>query len=232
MQFFNKFMNWYHGNNEKEKIAPKTGMKRVLYLLWNYPGKLIGINVLFILGCLPVLTIPASINALHYYCVRMFRDGYGVEYVDFWREWKVNGKRSLIPGGIFSVILFYGYYLMSLAGNFNAGMAHDITFGIGLAVFMCGIIIASYFFVLASMLSLSNRQLAKNSVYFLILEWKSDLLILLSIGCMIIVTLLTGLIGAFLMGLIGFASLSLIICAIINPTVERRILLPYEKTKR
>ena len=57
-------MDWYQGNNDKEKETPKGGVKRVGYVLWNYAGRLVGANVLFLLCCIPIVTIPAALKNL------------------------------------------------------------------------------------------------------------------------------------------------------------------------
>ena len=35
MRLTKRFMDWYQGNNDKEKETPKGGVKRVGYVLWN-----------------------------------------------------------------------------------------------------------------------------------------------------------------------------------------------------
>ena len=39
MRLTKRFMDWYQGNNDKEKETPKGGVKRVGYVLWNYAGQ-------------------------------------------------------------------------------------------------------------------------------------------------------------------------------------------------
>ena len=61
MRLTKRFMDWYQGNNDKDKETPKGGVKRVGYVLWNYAGRLVGANVLFLLCCIPIVTIPAAL---------------------------------------------------------------------------------------------------------------------------------------------------------------------------
>ena len=35
MRLTKRFMDWYQGNNDKEKETPKGGVKRVGYVLWQ-----------------------------------------------------------------------------------------------------------------------------------------------------------------------------------------------------
>lgn len=58
MRLTKRFMDWYQGNNDKEKETPAGGIKRVGYVLWNYVGRLVVVNMLFLLCCIPIVTIP------------------------------------------------------------------------------------------------------------------------------------------------------------------------------
>ena len=53
-------MKWYLGENDVEKEPPKGGFFRILYLVVNFPGKLFMINIVFIISCIPLITIPAA----------------------------------------------------------------------------------------------------------------------------------------------------------------------------
>ena len=99
MQISKKFMNWYHGNNETQKVPPKSGVARVVYIIMNYSGKLIVINVIFILCCIPIITIPAAFAALNHYLIKIFRQGYGFGLSDFFEEFR-NDLLKGIPLGM------------------------------------------------------------------------------------------------------------------------------------
>lgn len=68
-------MDWYQGNNDKEKETPAGGIKRVGYVLWNYVGRLVVVNMLFLLCCIPIVTIPAALAALNRYLLGIYQSG-------------------------------------------------------------------------------------------------------------------------------------------------------------
>lgn len=70
------------------KPSPKKGPARFFFLFSTYFWNLIGMNLLFVLCCLPVVTIPASLCALNHYFIKMVRDGVGFSLCDYWKEWK------------------------------------------------------------------------------------------------------------------------------------------------
>lgn len=125
MRLTKRFMDWYQGNNDKEKETPKGGVKRVGYVLWNYAGRLVGANVLFLLCCIPIVTIPAALSALNRYLSAIYRVGYGFSLEDYWKEFKSDILKNLPAGVLTGALGFYSCYLLSLAGNFGKGTTHD-----------------------------------------------------------------------------------------------------------
>ena len=107
MRLTKRFMDWYQGNNDKEKETPKGGVKRVGYVLWNYAGRLVGANVLFLLCCIPIVTIPAALSALNRYLSAIYRVGYGFSLEDYWKEFKSDILKNLPAGALTGALGFY-----------------------------------------------------------------------------------------------------------------------------
>ena len=231
MKIAQKFMDWYQGNNKAAGEPPKGGIKRVGYVLWNYTGNIIVVNFLFILCCIPIVTIPAALTALNRYLVKIFRDGYGFALSDYFQEFKESIGKRLPLGILVGFIDFYAYYLLSLANNFTQSGQRDIVTGIGFGVAIVGSLIGSYVFMLAAMLDLKNTHLLKNACILMLLEWKTSLLVILTAG--IFVFIVFGLMPYSVVLLVfgGFAILHLFLCAWLNPVVQRRIIEPFEKGK-
>ena len=231
MNITKRFMDYYQGNNDREQEPPRGGMKRVGYVMINYTGKLVVINLLFILCCIPVITIPAALSALNCYVGKIFRVGYGVELSDFWREFKCGIRKNVLLGLINGLIAFYAYYLLSLANNFTGSGQRDVVMGIGIGVAVIAILLGSYSFVLTSMLDLPCRHILKNAGILMIVEWKISVLLVLE------TVFFWGVLLAFVpysvlpLLLIGFALQQLITCAMLCPIVKKRITEPYESQK-
>lgn len=231
MGILNKFMSWYHGDNENEKEPPRNGIRRVAYILINYTGKLVLVNILFLLCCIPIITIPAALTALNRYLIKILRIGYGFSLWDYAKEFKNNLIKSVPLGIIVGIICFYGYYLLSLANNFLPGIQQNLILGIGFGVLSLGLILGAYLFVLGAMLDLSGRHLLKNAVILMIVEWKMSLLVEVTIGGIGFAMLAFAPYSVMIILLMGFSMQQLAICAIINPVVNKRIIEPYERRK-
>ena len=62
------------------------------------------LNALFVLCCIPVVTIGASFTALHYVCYRMIRDEEGYITRDFFRSFRQNFRQSTLIWLLFLIV--------------------------------------------------------------------------------------------------------------------------------
>ena len=143
---------------------PEGGFRRYAAVLGTNFWKLVRLNLIFILFSLPVVTIPAALCGVNRVCMLLIRNGYCFLWEDFWEEFRRSFRRSLLPGLLFSALLFVGYYAMSL-GLTNAGLpAWSLLFWtIGFAAAAAGICWGSYFFALVSLLDQKNGLMLRNA---------------------------------------------------------------------
>lgn len=229
MKILNRFMKWYWGDNDTEKEPPRDGLKRALFLLINFPGKMMLLNLIFILSCIPIFTVPAAVSGMQRYLIRMFRDGYGFSVSDYFREFRQSLFRR-IPAFIPAIIIiFYGYYLMSLSGNFSDGVIEAWVFGTGFAVLTVGGLLFTWMGVLSAMFDIPNGALLKNALILLITEWKTNgkLFAFYSVYFFLMGSFFPY--SMFILAALGFSFPALVSCAFINSSVQRRILTPFEE---
>lgn len=227
-----RFMDWYQGNNDKEREAPRGGIRRVGYVLWNYPGRMITVNLIFLLCCLPVVTIPAAVAAQRRYLSKIYRIGYGFGLDDYKKEFR-QGILKNFPLGI-GVFLFLAWavYLLSLAGNFAGSSSHDVLIGCGLASLAVGTAFSAFAFTLSCMVELPWRHLLRNSVLLLFLEWKRGLFAAAESIVYWGILLALAPWSLFWILLMGMSFQSLILYAITEPAILKRIIIPYEEEKK
>lgn len=158
----------FFGNKTNREGAglpmPEGGIRRYLLLLTTHFWKLVGLNLLFVLFSLPVITIPAALCAMNRVCMLLIRNGYCFTWQDFWQEFCRSFLRSLFPALLFLILIFFGYYAMSL-GLTNAGnpIWSMLFWAVGISVTVSGICWGSYFFALVSLLEQENRGILKNA---------------------------------------------------------------------
>ena len=78
---------------ETGKAAPeKTGLARFLEIVSSRCGSLLKVNLLFLLGCIPIVTLPLSLYAMNCVVLQMAQDRPVKCLRDYWeafrREWK------------------------------------------------------------------------------------------------------------------------------------------------
>ena len=216
MRLTKRFMDWYQGNNDKEKETPAGGIKRVGY-------------VLFLLCCIPIVTIPAALAALNRYLLGIYRVGYGFSLEDYWKEFKSGILKNLPAGLLTGGLGFYAYYLMSLAGNFDRGTTHDVLIGCGMGVMIFAILIGAYYFVMSAMLDLGAGALLKNTLILMTVEWKMSIVIVVTVVIAGGILLALAPYSLFLLLTIGVSFPQMLVYACVNRAVERRILQPFER---
>ena len=87
-------------------------MKTFSQVVRNYWVDLILLNLAFLLGCIPVVTIPASLAALCSAVLRMQRAQDVHIFRDFFRDVRTRFLRSMLPGCIAPVglaLFFLGW---------------------------------------------------------------------------------------------------------------------------
>lgn len=75
----------------------------------NKTGQLIGLSVLWLLGCIPIVTIPAATTALYYAVMKSVRRDTGSAGKEFFRSFRANLLRGMAAGlpvgGLMAVLM-------------------------------------------------------------------------------------------------------------------------------
>lgn len=86
---------------------PKTGLALFFEIFIREFWALVKLNVLFLLTCVPIVTIGAAVGAMTKVTVRMVRDIPNDVWYDYWRGFRENWKASTALG-LVSVLIFGG----------------------------------------------------------------------------------------------------------------------------
>ena len=207
-----------------EKATPKHGFKRFFILWTTYFWKSLLINLVFILTCLPIITIPASLCAINRYNIKMVRDGYGFDLGDYWKEWKSQLIKSIPYGIIVALPMVYSYYLLSIH---NSGQGDFIVLAFGIFWGLFGLLLGSYVFVLLSMLDLPLGHIFKNAFILIVSDWKKSVFVLIIIAGAVVLVLSNFPVSMFVLPVGCFAWISHAICSVINISVENKIFAPF-----
>lgn len=221
------FTKQYDLHSIKEREVPAKGFPRFVYFLTHETGHLMQLNLVFIISCIPVITIPAAICAMDRYLMKMVRNGYGFDLSDYKDEFKADIVKSLPVGILTAFLIIYAYYILSFAGQFNgAKQTYCVISGVICAI--AGVLVSSYYFVLQALFELKTGELLNNAGIIIIADWPFTLLVLAEAAFFFVLVFLSLPVSLIYLALIGFSVHQLALCSIINPVIEKRMIKPYE----
>lgn len=202
---------------EDAPAVPTGGVKLYLYLMKTYFSRMVALNLLFVLCCLPLVTIPAALAGLSRVCMRLVRDGYCLLWAEFWQECKQAFFRRL---GIY--LLLMGVPLALAQWGRILGSPSLYT-GILIAAYAISFLLQCYYFPLIAMLDLPPRVNLGNAFSLMMLAWKQTLLLLATIGIPVCLCLFFFPYSAIVPLLIGVSAGQLWICTVVNPQIDKRL---------
>lgn len=170
----------------KDAMPVKThGWERVGYVLKQHWVKLIGLNLLYLLCCLPIVTIPVATCALHRVILNMVRETSYEEMLPvFFREFRCDFLRRTLFGWLLLVAPFslsWYPYAMGSQGGYVAVLV------ICMVAYFC---ISKYFYPLLVLLDVSVWNCFKNACIMALVEWRTTIQLLVTAGVIDLMLLL------------------------------------------
>lgn len=149
----------------------------LLYRTLTKISQIIWLNILWLLGCLPIITIGASTIALYYVTMKMVRDEEGYVAKDFFRSFKRNFRQGII---IFFIVAGIGFVLLQDYRYFNYLDIEIGKLGAFISLIIYGLITVIIFPLLAKF---DNSIMAtlKNAIYLASQETLSAVAVLIMV---------------------------------------------------
>lgn len=171
-----------HLSREKQIMpekAPFTCWKRVWYLLRTSWAELVMLNLLTLLCCIPVLTIPAALLAQHRIIICLCGD----DGISVTKTFFLEFRNSISVGLVFDVLLLPMVIMLMILSGYSSLLTQGSS-GIMLVLLMIfavtwSWIVYSYAFVMKAAMELRWRDVLINSLLLSILECRKNLQLLL-----------------------------------------------------
>lgn len=210
---------------------PQSGAALYGYLLKTYYWQLLWLNWVFLLSCIPIVTIPAALTALDRGCLKLVREG----QVLFWMEYKTEFRRSFaksLPAGLlFAAVLFVSYYLLSLGLSNGDSLFAMLFSGAGLGVLVLGTGWGAYAFVLLAAQELPVGTVLKNAWYLMLLGGRYTAAVLAALAAEAGLLLLLFPVSLALAALGLGAVTQYTVCWFVHIPLNEHIFRPYERDK-
>ena len=217
---------------EATEPIPEKGYKRFFFILGTHFWKLISLNLLFLLFCIPVITIPAAFCGLNRVLIKLYREGNCFVWTEFIKEFRANMWKALPFGLIGALVLFSSYYFLSLSISISPDHTDIFTAAMGLLLLFFAVLFLSYVFVFLPTLDLKNKEIARNAFVLLITQWKTNLVILLSVAASALFTAALYPYSLVFLLLFTASFQQYIICTAINTPLQAKIIGPYEEQNK
>lgn len=212
--FFENPAKWPEGPGTP---SPKSGIRRVGYVLTSHFFQLVKANLLFVLFSIPLVTMPAAMLGLHAVVQELFRKGYGDVWPVFIREFKTNFFKRLAVTILLAALPVAGWMLGSSQGEIQAyAMSAILTTAV--------LMVTGWLYPQWAILRLSTLLALRNACILTMLEGARSL-------CLVFLMMsATGLLvlfrpaSYFLLLFIGPALTVLLQTAVVNPVLEKRLI--------
>lgn len=173
----------YYGNNESGEHTAEPPQSRFLlffHIVSSEWRNLVKLNFLFLMCCLPIVTIGAAASAMSYILKKLDEREYVFLTSDFFRSFKENFKVSslyfLFYGGGLGAIVF----LIKYMDPFISGMpVLAIPIGIAMIAGVIMVFAGFYGFCMIGTMDLSWKNMFCNSLLLAFLGLKANAVILL-----------------------------------------------------
>lgn len=208
MGFLNSWYNREPKNEIKKDTQQKQGAALFFDVLWRELWNICKLNLILILFCIPVVTIPAAITAMSKVMILMFTDKPVSAFGDFFSAFKAEWKRATIAGLIYfpllAITVFAQYFYFTML---------ESVFLYTIAMLMCAMVLISgfYLFPMIGVLDMNLKGIFKNAILLTFVRMPQNILALIIAVLLVLLVLMFLLPSIFaifliLFSLIGFVT--------------------------
>lgn len=184
------YRSYYREGKGEDLALPTDGKKLFFFLLLTYPWKLILLNLLSVLLCIPIVTIPATFAALSRVTCKLAMQGYCDVFGEYFGEWKRNLVRYLPFFLLTAAPAAMSVHLVWRCFGVAASIGTYLLVAVSALVFIFVFLLWSYAFPLFAYVDLSVAQNVRNALFFVFNQRRSNLLlILLPLGITLLLAL-------------------------------------------
>ncbi len=226
------------GTGISKNAAPKGGLKLFFEILGVRVWKLFALNLIYVLFCLPVITIGPATAGMMKVVKNYSIDKNAFVWMDFIDTFKKNFFRALVMG-IIDIIAYAGiisglliYWSLAKSKEFDTpDMLYYILYVITLSVGVTFTIMNYYIYLMMVSTDLSMKNIVKNALALVYLAPRKNLIALLSMVILPVIPLLlvinVNLQFLFIFPFAPAAFIAFIIAYCCYPVVQKYVIDPY-----
>lgn len=136
---------------------------------FSFLGKLwdvIILSIIWLIICIPIVTIGPANTALYYATVKVIRRERGYLFREFFRSFRLNFVKGAGLGIMFTIIFFIlGFDILMSYTSTGTGEHSSLLFGVYVALTFIAACISSYVFPILSRFDMKFKQILKLAVF-------------------------------------------------------------------
>ncbi|MGF0032024.1 YesL family protein [Bariatricus sp. SGI.154] len=179
---------------------------------------LVILNLIFVLSCIPVITIGASLSALYYVSLKMLRGEEPYIWQNFWKAFRQNFKQSTIVWGLYLLIITF------IGMDFYIINSQDTVLFAAIRVCLwvvCAILLSIFLYVfpIISHFVCTTKQAFKNAAFMAMGHLPYTIILLAAFGLILYlctVSATTFALMIVLSGICGFSVVAFTYCIIFD----------------
>ena len=185
-------------------------------------GDLFILNVLWIIGCLPIVTIGVSTASMYHCCIKCVRRDRSQTGKEFWKAYKMNFKQGILGTLLCAVLIYLVLVLYNSTSTLiesGASTFRDTVFVLGMLVFT--LLVTSFctiFFPALSRFSMKFGQLLKLTFFMSLRHFLRS-----AVAGAIVFVLFYAVLGNYMMVLFLPAPLALLFTFFFEPVLLKYI---------
>lgn len=206
----------------------KTGFVKYASIYFGHFWKLMALNFIYVLFCIPVVTIGPATAAMTKVCRNYSQERHAYVFGDFWQSFKQNFKQGIVFGlidTVFVVIFAVGipYYMQWAKMMPVMYVPLFISFAFMLVVIMMNF----YIYIMVCSTNLTVKQIIKNAFILVYLGLKKSLICLFVYVILMSACVLFFPPSLVLIVTLPFSFVSFLNCSLCYPVVRKYIIQPY-----
>lgn len=205
---------WRPGS-QMDAPPPADGMRRFWFLFCTHFFKIILLNLLYLLFCVPVFTIPAATAGMTNVLMKLWREGNCFLWADFWSEFKTEFPSRMFLWFAMQLVPMAFWFLPAFLG------AKTVAFWLSLIAEAFILLIDAYWFPLVTTMDVSSAVSLKNACLLLPIAFKNSLAMLAVIALFYGVCYLLLPFTLPVILLFSFSCERLILCLKVQPVMEQ-----------
>ncbi len=140
---------------------------------------LIFLNIIWVIFCIPIITIGPANTALYYTTVKVIRRERGYVFREFFKSFRLNFKRGTIVGIVLTLLSLVLFFDLSWANHaeFANNTQRTILYGVFVALSSLLFFVSVYVFPVLSRFDMTIKQLCKASALMAVKHLLTTILI-------------------------------------------------------